>query len=325
MKNIVIYYSWTGNTKQIAGAIYRGIKEISGKCDIARLQDLDINELAKYDLIGLGSFIQAFQEPPAISDFISAMPTLKGNYAFTFCTHGTFPGNYVANVVTALRRKGLIVTGWNDWYGSLFIPYCRKPFCTDGHPDEIDLKEAEKFGREIIERSSRISLGEKHLIPRLPRKEKYGQLYGIINIPEEDYQSILRVREELHSLKPRLNLDKCKYPRCTVCMDNCPAKSINISGSKLVFSQTCKPCTLWFCEQLCPSGAIEIDWESVEKYENDVKVFFYYMSQSLDKYKDIRRFRRLVPSEKEGKEEPLYRNKKHPRIILRDGVAKLRS
>jgi flavodoxin len=38
MKSIVIYYSWTGNTKQIAEAIYSGMKELSEECDIARLQ-----------------------------------------------------------------------------------------------------------------------------------------------------------------------------------------------------------------------------------------------------------------------------------------------
>jgi hypothetical protein len=27
-----------------------------------------------------------------------------------------------------LRRKGLTVTGWNDWYGSGFIPLMPKPF-----------------------------------------------------------------------------------------------------------------------------------------------------------------------------------------------------
>ena len=325
MKSIVIYYSWTGNTKQIAEAIYSGMKELSEECDIARLGEMDAGKLTGYDLIGLGSFAAGLKEPPAIPDYISTMPSLKGKYAFTFCTHGTFPGGYISNVVTALRRKGLVVTGWNDWFGSLFLPYCRKPYCTDGHPDETDIKEAREFGREILERSRRIASGEKRLIPRLPRKEKYGQLYGALNIPEEDYKSILRVRKEVHSLKPTLNVEKCQYPKCSVCIDNCPFKSINASGAKPEFSEVCGSCYIWLCEQTCPAGAIKVDWKSVEKYENDVKVFFHYLSESLDKYEDIRRFRKLVSPEKEGREGPFYRNKQHPRIILRDGVAKVRN
>jgi flavodoxin len=53
MKCIVIYYSWTGNTKQIASAIHSGIKEIFDECDIYLHEEVDINKLREYDLIGL--------------------------------------------------------------------------------------------------------------------------------------------------------------------------------------------------------------------------------------------------------------------------------
>ena len=42
------------------------------------------------------------------------------------------------------------------------------PYYTAGHPDEIDLREAEEFGREMVERSRRISAGETKLIPAMP-------------------------------------------------------------------------------------------------------------------------------------------------------------
>ena len=57
MKSIVIYYSWTGNTKQIAEAIHTGMSKIFNNCEIARLEEVDVEKLMEYDLIGLGSFV----------------------------------------------------------------------------------------------------------------------------------------------------------------------------------------------------------------------------------------------------------------------------
>ena len=254
MKSIVIYYSWTGNTKRIAEAIHSGMSQLAEKCDIAPLREVTTRELLNYELIGLGSFPIDYQEPAIITDFINGMPSLEGRYGFTFCTHGTCPGSYIARIVTSLRRKGLIVTGWNDWYGSVFIPFMPRPYYTDGHPDEIDLKEAKDFGREILERSLRISKGESRLIPRLPRQEKYDMLYGI---PPQLSPEQLESRQKLMAkFKPKLNTDKCNYPKCTICMDNCPTHSINMFKSPQISYQTCEPCHLWFCEQLCPTGAI---------------------------------------------------------------------
>ena len=325
MKSIVIYYSLTGNTKRIAEAIHSGMSQLAEKCDIVKLSEVNTRELLNYDLIGLGSLVIDFQEPAIITDFIKGMPSLKGRYGFTFCTHGTLPGSYIARMVVALRRKGLTVTGWNDWYGSEFIPFSPKPYYTDGHPDEVDLKEARGFGREIMERTRRISMGESRLIPRLPRKEKYDRLYGIpLLIPQDIPEDIRMSGEDRGKLKPRWNVEKCKYPKCTICMDNCPTHSINLSESPPISYQTCEPCQLWFCEQLCPTGAIEVDWEPVDKVEDKFKSFFSQLAEPLKELKDLRRFRSLVPLEEVGRDKPLYKIKKHPRLVIRDGVASLR-
>lgn len=321
MKSIVIYYSQTGNTKRIAEAIHSGMSQLAEKCDIAPLGVVDTRELLNYDLIGLGSPVPL---PTIITNFINDMPSLKGRYGFTFCTHGTTPSDYIARMVAALRRKGLIITGWNNWFGSVFIPIVPKPYYTDGHPDEVDLKEAKDFGREIVERSRRISMGEARLIPRLPRKEKYDRLYGTpppLGPEEEDTRR--KLLGELGKLKPRLNVEKCRYPKCSICMDNCPTHSINMSESPPISDQTCQPCWLWFCEQLCPTGAIEVDWEPMDKLEDMLKSRFSRFAESLKTYKELRRLRSLVPFEEVGRDKPLYKIKKHPRLIIRDGVVEL--
>ncbi|MFC1840881.1 flavodoxin family protein [Thermodesulfobacteriota bacterium] len=314
MKSIVIYHSWTGNTKQIAGAIQSGIREIFDECEIAPLGEVGVEKLKNYDLIGLGSFVQTFQEPAAVTDFINAMPDLKGKYGFTFCTHGTLAGSYIARMVTALRDKGLTVTGWNDWYGGGFIPLMPKPYYTDGHPDEIDLKEAGEFGREIAERSRRIAEGEAGLIPELPEKEEYDRLYGApIDLGAGDEMA------DMVKLKPIYDAEKCLYPKCTKCMDNCPTKSIDLSKSPPISHETCGPCLVWFCEQLCPTGAMEVNWDIADKLMASMTSIFEKLAEPMKKYKELRGFRSLI-TEEEGSGTPLYKKKKRPKLIIRDGV-----
>ncbi len=314
MKSIVIYHSWTGNTKQIAEAIRSGIKEIFDECDITPMKDVDVNKLKEYDLIGLGSFVQTFQEPAPVTDFIHAMPDLKGRYGFGFCTHGTCAGSFIVRMVTGLMGKGLTITGWNDWYGGGFIPLMPKPYYTDGHPDEIDLEEAREFGMQIAMRSRKIASGETQLIPELPDREEYDKLYGaVMDLGGREGMA------DLVKLKPVHNADKCLYPKCTKCMDSCPTKSIDLSRSKTINYNTCGPCLVWFCEQLCPSGAMEVNWEIADNIMETMTSIFKKLAEPMEEYKDLRRFRSLITQE-EGSGTPLYKRKRRPKLIIRDGV-----
>ena len=179
MKNIVIYFSQTGNTKTIAEAIHAGMSDLSEQCDIARLQDISTEDLTGYDLIGLGAPVWHRREPANVMNFIEyTMDLLEGKHSFAFCTHGLLPGRFMARVVSIMTQKGLTVIGWNNWYCSVTMPEKPKPYFTDGHPDEIDLAKAADFGREMAEHSLRIHSGEKELIPELPRGHDYDELYA---------------------------------------------------------------------------------------------------------------------------------------------------
>ena len=55
MKCIAIYFSQTGNTEKIAMAIQKGIKQITGHCDLVKIKDANPRRLYEYDLIGIGA------------------------------------------------------------------------------------------------------------------------------------------------------------------------------------------------------------------------------------------------------------------------------
>ena len=149
MKCVVIYFSQTGNTEKIAKAIQVGVKQIAGTCDILSLKEANPKILYEYDLIGLGSPVMEV-EPPNVIVFIRNMRFVGGKHVFSFCTHLDMGFCYFPSIIPKLKEKGLIVIGWHDWYGTSFQYPCPTPFLTDGHLDEIDLKEAEEFGREMV-------------------------------------------------------------------------------------------------------------------------------------------------------------------------------
>jgi ferredoxin len=320
VKAIVIYYSQTGNTKAIAAAIRNGIGE-TVSCDFARLQDIDTPYLAPYDLIGLGAPVWHRREPANVMNFIEyTMNNVEGKHSFTFCTHGLLPGRFFARVVPQMTQRGLTVVGWKDWYCGVTMPEKPKPYFTDGHPDGIDMDEAKAFGRQVAIRSQRIFGGETKLIPVLPQGKQYDKLYpgrgqgwqlkkGREAAPATP-TSILLEQTGLRSFDAVFHRDLCRYPKCTICIDNCPTGSIDMIMSNPFQRKRCDRC--WYCEQLCPAGAIEIDWEAISKVIKE-----HVAPNFIEIYKEAqaqKRFRPLVPLDKVGWDTFWYTVKKHPRL-----------
>lgn len=314
MKCIIVYYSQTGNTKIIAQAIHSGMSKAAKECDIAFLGDFKSQTLEDYDLIGIGAPVWYGREPKNVTEFVEDMPRLEGKLAFTYCTHGTVPGGFIARMVTALKGKGLIISGWNDWFGGLSQSMGPNPYYTDGHPDQIDIDEAEAFGREIVERSQGILNGQTGLIPDLLTGTAYIERYGIMGPPPPEGEEP-KIMEPPVKAVLVLDKEKCKYPNCTTCMDNCPTHSINPSLTSPHNSKTCEGCM--FCEQVCPTGALSKDM-GVNK--NSDPTMFIEAARQLFEAKELRKFRSIVPFDDVRFDKPPDQVPCHPKLILRDGV-----
>jgi flavodoxin/ferredoxin len=294
MKCIIIYFSQSGNTKKIARAIQKGIEDIrTDQCDMVSIARLDIRDLVNYDVIGVGSPCWS-GVPFHVERYVNTMPVLSGKHGFTFCTHGAKGERFLPEMVRLLMKKGLTIIGTRDWYCSVTHPLIPKPYLTDGHPDTIDLQEAEEFGRGIVEISRRIFAGETELIPEVP--------------PMLPPRTLTRPQ-----FVKKLNMQKCHYPECRLCMDNCRLKAIDLSQSPPVFPEKCQPC--YFCELICPTGAIEADYQSDAELETSrARTIFI---EALKKAEIDGRFRSLTPVETVGWDTPFYMVfSKHPRYII---------
>jgi NAD-dependent dihydropyrimidine dehydrogenase PreA subunit/flavodoxin len=308
-RGIVVYLSYTGNTKSIAESIHRGMSPLMDSCDIVRLRETDPKVMADYDLIGIGSPVRLSEMPAEFRAFIEAMPPMKGKHCFVFNTHGATAQNFMRTTVTALREKGLVVIGFADWYCSVWLAHIPKPYLTDGHPDEIDLQQAENFGREMVERSRRIHAGETNLIQHLPEGIEYDRLYG--TLPGEGDIGDARDRIlEARKQKLTINMDRCT--RCNYCVEICPTDSIDFSADPPVIKDNCDRC--WLCEQLCPEAAVEFNWPPLFVNHNIIveRVFLSVLKRA----EEDGRYRPLIPMEKVGWDTPLFKTTRPPRYKI---------
>jgi len=294
MKSIVIYYSQTGNTKKIANAISKGITNTVGTCDLVTIKQIKPEDLENYDLVGIGSPVWCGGEPPNVRKFIESLPNQNGKHLFLFCTHGVMPEHFFPTVVRRLKLKGFTIIGMKDWFGDALFQVAPYPYYTHGHPDEVDLKEAEAFGREIVEISKRIKSGEINLIPPIPPYVFSPQLWVLT----EFYRSGRNPHGRL-----TYNPDLCNYPKCTLCVDNCLMEYIDFSKTPRKFGSNGTECDMWlgctFCEMICPTGAISCNWEEFLKESAQLLSMFDFkpLEESAKECVSSGRLRMLIPME----------------------------
>lgn len=306
MKTIVIYFSQTGNTETIAHAIQRGVVEATGQCDLAEIREVSPLELGEYDLIGLGSPVMG-AEPANVAEFVKQMRFVGGKHIFLFYTHGTNEGVYWPSIYPKLKARGLVVIGKADWYGDCHLLHMPQPYPTLGHPDEIDIEEAEKYGWEMAVRSMRISKGETDLIPEAP---------ALLPPPKPrtgDGKSIMELIGSFGSML-KYDKEKCLYPQCTLCMDECPTYGNDVTVEPPVFGEPCLGCE--FCVRICPTGALDMT-EWIEQMFEASKLHLPGMVPNLDKAEQEGRFRRYIPMDDVDFETPGFRTHTgHPQWII---------
>jgi flavodoxin/Fe-S-cluster-containing hydrogenase component 2 len=401
LKGCVVYYSATGSTGKIAGAIHRGMKSVMD-CDIAPLKKIDPGKMDKYDVIAIGGPIWYYRETANLRLFIYKMSMMTGKPFILFCTHGTQPSGFYNSLMQPLRKKEVAVIGWKDWYGSAsHVLHMPSPYVTDGHPDDIDLREAEVFGKEMAERAKRICAGEKSLIPETPSGPDADPLWqkgGMMveggtpsggpspggpgaaaggpggmfasadEIPKFDMLkcvyprctacmdncvggaidfsrtasagllsgSSILVEGCIHCQQPMCeracaydaitykqmktkhayDMKKCTYPKCALCVDNCPMNSIDLSHGQSIVHNNCEGCDLCWC--VCPYDAISIPniAESHALLANSETTWDSPFLANLNNAEKTGRFRRLVPVDKVGWGNIVYKNTHAPRVVL---------
>jgi flavodoxin len=137
------------NTEKVARAMAATID-----ADISSPQEMRIEDLERYDLIGFGSGIYDAKHHLAILDLADRLPMVNGKMAFIFSTSAIMGERKVAGDHSALREKlsgkgyrivdEFACKGYNT---NSFLKYLGG--MNKGHPDAEDLAAAGRFARRL--------------------------------------------------------------------------------------------------------------------------------------------------------------------------------
>ena len=160
MTILVTYYSESGNTEQLASAIYEGI----GHSEKKMLPMMDVKDINNYDLIFCGFPVQACSVPAKAESFIRSIP--EGKNVALFATHGSLRGGQLA--ITAFYYA-ISLTPMATILGTFGCRGKVKPSIIEsllndpehrgwaleaqsaaGHPDDADIKDGKEFARAML-------------------------------------------------------------------------------------------------------------------------------------------------------------------------------
>jgi flavodoxin/NAD-dependent dihydropyrimidine dehydrogenase PreA subunit len=252
MRILIILFSQTGHTARVAERIRSGLQEAGAECALVPLAQADGAGLGAFDLVGLGCPVFYYQEPLNVHAFIESLPALGGQPWFFFCTHGTIIGDTFASVTRRLSGRGARVIAYHDAYADATLPFYPHPTYTTGHPDDMELEAARRFGAGLVDLGRRIAAGDSSLLPVLEP------------VPAEWVENAAMFTPEfLARAFPPLAINPERCSLCLECERGCPVGGIEAGAAPPRVQKPCIYC--WHCVNLCPEAAIEADWSAQVK------------------------------------------------------------
>lgn len=101
MKPCVLFFSRTGNTKRMAGVIGRSIK-----APVFDIKSAKPSDVGKYDLLIVGTPVEAFNPTKECMAFIKRLPKTKDKKSILFCTYKIWRGFTFGRLSKELAKKG---------------------------------------------------------------------------------------------------------------------------------------------------------------------------------------------------------------------------
>lgn len=149
MKTLIIYKSiHHGNTEKIAKVIADVLE-----AKLVKPEELDINMVAKNDLVGFGSGIYYGKHHKDLLNVVNNLSSVKDKKAFIFSTSGTGEKSINRNhrfLKGKLMAKGFTIVGEFSCRAlDSFVLLKLIGGINKGKPDENDFRKAEDFARSL--------------------------------------------------------------------------------------------------------------------------------------------------------------------------------
>ena len=155
VKVLVSYYSKSGNTKDMAELIAKGAKQENVDVDLKDVEELNADELLKYDCIILGSptYYGTCAAPikKLIDESVRYHGELEGKVGGAFASSANLAGGNETTILQILQMlmiHGMIVKG--DPKGSHYGPVAVVS------PDLLAQEECQRYGKRMAELTKKL-------------------------------------------------------------------------------------------------------------------------------------------------------------------------
>lgn len=154
-KGMVVYYSRSGNTKEMAEAIANAMSDSGLKTECKSVEKVDASDLPGYDAIVIGSpcYYGQMAAPvkQLIDDLVSKHGQLNGKVGAAFSSSANVGGGSettVVGIIEAMLIAGMVVQG--DPQGAHYGPL------SVGRPDEKVKQQCQRRGLRVAELTNRL-------------------------------------------------------------------------------------------------------------------------------------------------------------------------
>jgi flavodoxin I len=170
MKVLVTYFSQSGNTEQIAKAIWEEASE-GNEADLKKLEEITPDEAAGYDFIFIGSPLHSGSLAAPVKECLSVLKAVSGQKMAGFITHcaPAYPDQdmegFTEPIKTACKEKNIEYKACFNCKGmlieALHEAVQEKLNMSDeqwadmvkqmsGHPNDEDVANAKAYAKEVL-------------------------------------------------------------------------------------------------------------------------------------------------------------------------------
>ena len=153
---LVLYYSRTGNTEQMAQLVAEGATGAGAEVDLKSVEEVGTNELLEYDAIIVGSptyyGLMSFELKKMFDQSVRHHGKLSGKVGGAFSSAANIGGGNettVLSILQAMLIHGMVVPGTadGDHYGPVSI----------GAPDERVSEQCRALGKRVAELAEKLA------------------------------------------------------------------------------------------------------------------------------------------------------------------------
>lgn len=236
MKNIILYFTGTGNTLDVAKKIALGISDNIQETILLRISaNMENIDFSQYDRIGI--FVPTYMGslPLMVKEFLQKVNISNESYVYSVVTCGGMEASTHSQIRKILKKKGNIVSA-NFTFIYPANNQTSYPPATDEQSKEI----IKKNNYEIKEAIDIIRLKQKKSYKSNPIMEMLAKAASVTFKP--------RTSDKEFWIE-----DTCIG--CGICTKVCPANNIKLIDNTPQWQHHCERCTA--CLQLCPKQAIQ--------------------------------------------------------------------